>query len=223
MKYDIREGEHDQLIRVLDEEIAITNTALERIEEQAARRDDEDRSDLGDAYDVKYEHREDLRELRDLIDASRDGSGSVDVDEWQRSAIDQAREIIRQTEPAEDVEQLQHDAGAGDPQPLDRELTVQHGHDHVAVTRPPGPVNQDLIAGGDPGADHGLARGAHDERGGLILDETLCEVDRAVVVILRRRRVAALDRLRRDRQQNSRRGDHLVQNDTSHPAPPIPR
>jgi len=107
MEYDIREGEHDQLIRVLDDEIAITSTTLERIEEQAAWSDDEDRSDLGDDYDLKYEHREDLRELRDLIAGSRDGSGAVDVDEWQRSAIDQARAIIRDEAPAVDGEQLQ--------------------------------------------------------------------------------------------------------------------
>lgn len=107
MEYDITAGEHEQLIRVFDEEITRTTWALDEIEDQASRIEDEDRSDLGDDYDRKYEHREDLRELRNLIAGSQAGSGAVNVDEWQRSAIDQAREIIRDEAAAVDVEQPQ--------------------------------------------------------------------------------------------------------------------
>lgn len=141
MEYDITAGEHEQLIRVFDEEIARTTRALDRIEDQAARIEDEDRSDLGDDYDRKYELREDLRELRDLIAASRDGSGAVDVDEWQRSAIDQAREIIRDEAPAVDVEQLRP------PEP------VNDGRRQASFPTPPAaahvPLTDDRSRGGE--------------------------------------------------------------------------
>lgn len=100
MEYDIRAGERDQLIRVLDEEIARVTASLERIEDQAARIDgDEDPADLGDDYDLKDEHLADLQELRAKIAAAAvDGGPSVFYlnDDWERSAVDQAREIARE-------------------------------------------------------------------------------------------------------------------------------
>lgn len=88
------------------------------------------------------------------------------------------------------VVSLQYYPRGRDPQPLDRQFTVEDGDDDGTVFGFQCPVDHELVTVADAGLLHGLPSNSDDKGAGDILDQVFVEVDPAVEVVLGGRGIA---------------------------------
>ena len=98
------------------------------------------------------------------------------------------------------VGRVQEDAPSLDPQPLDVELAVQPGDHDIAVAGGFRAVHDQDVAVADVRLAHALARHAHHEGGGRIMNEQFVEIEDAFEMIVGGRREARAH-LRADHRQ----------------------
>lgn len=73
---------------------------------------------------------------------------------------------------------------------LNREFPIHHRNNHAAVARRERPVNNEDIAGVNPGLPHRLPSHPDEERRRGVLDEMLIEVEGAIEIIIDWRRIS---------------------------------